>query len=227
MFPFRPTFLIEAGIIRQTIFTIRPNHLEVSDILSIFARKIIVFSKNINNNLIFDIMEKKSLSKTELIEQLKAIANDETEVTMSMGAMCYSPACPEPKKVKCESCNKEISEMSWMSPDENTIRYKVQVINELGYDAKVERLCSDCATKLGLKEEDGDPLGDDCLYYVFYFKTKEQNDYNIAIANSEDEYDAVIAFLKNERTYKNYYDATCLIKDELPLIKRMTGISIE
>lgn len=169
----------------------------------------------------------KHLTKEELVEQLKAIANEETEVTMSMGAMCYSPAPPEPKKAKCESCKKEITEMSWMSPGERTIRNKVQVIKELGYDAKVERLCSECTGKLGLKDEDGDTLGDYRLYYVFYFKTKEQDSYNIAIANCEEDYDAVIAFLKNEKTYTDYYDATHLIKDELPLIKRMTGISIE
>jgi hypothetical protein len=65
------------------------------------------------------------------------------------------------------------------------------------------------------------------LYYVFYFKTKEQQEYNIVQCSDEDAYKAVLAFLKNEQSYTDYYDATHLIKDELDVIKKMTGISIE
>jgi len=169
----------------------------------------------------------KHLTKEELIEQLKNIAKDETEPTMSVGAMCYSPCPPEPTKVKCESCGKEIEEYSWGQYIEEKIRKRVQAIQKLGYDAKVERLCAVCAGKMGLKDEDGEPLNEDSMHYVFYFKTKEQDTFNLAVSNSEDEYNAVLAFLKNEKTYTDYYDATHLIKDELDLIKRMTGISIE
>ena len=46
-------------------------------------------------------------------------------------------------------------------------------------------------------------------------------------SSNENEYKAVLAFLKNEPTYTDYYDATHLIKDELDVIKRMTGVSID
>ena len=51
-------------------------------------------------------MAKKSLSKEELIAQLKAISESETPESIHMGAMCYSPAPPQALKVKCESCGK-------------------------------------------------------------------------------------------------------------------------
>ena len=159
----------------------------------------------------------KHQTKEELIEQLKALANDETEIPESMGAMCYSPAPPEPVMVKCDSCGKQILEMSWRKIDRNILDKKIRTI---------EKLCSECAGKLGLKDEEGDELYDYQMYYVFYFKTKEQENYHLAVSNDEDDYNAVIAFLKNEKTYTDFFDNTHVIKDELPLIKRMTGISI-
>ena len=168
----------------------------------------------------------KHLTKEELIEQLKALANDETEVPMSMGAMCYSPAPPEPVKAKCDSCGKQIQEMSWRKVDRHILNKKIKTIENLGFDAKIEQLCSDCVAKLGLKDENGDAFYDGEMYYVFYFKTKEQENYHLAVSNDEDDYNAVIAFLKNEKTYTDYFDNTHIIKEELPLIQRMTGISI-
>ena len=172
-------------------------------------------------------MEKKSLSKEELIEQLKALANQEVDQPMHMGAMCYSPAMPERHTVKCESCGKEIEEFGWRQANVNLIKKKINEIKRLGYDAKVENICSECAVKLGVTDEDGEPLSEYSLHFIFYFKTKDQEEYHLAASNSEDDYNAVIAFLKNEPTYTDYYDATRLIKDELDLIKYMTGISID
>ena len=167
------------------------------------------------------------MTKEELIEQLKSIANDETEVTLSMGAMCYSPRSSafEFQRVKCESCGKELLED--LSRKDTRISGKVQLIEVLGFDAKVERVCSDCASKLGLKNKDGQPLRDHSLHNVFYFKTKEQENYNISVADSRIDYDAVIAFLKNKKTFTGYHGRTHLVKDHLELIKKMTGISID
>lgn len=171
-------------------------------------------------------MEKKSLSKEELIEQLKTLANQEVDQPIHMGAMCYSPARSESYTVKCESCGKEIEELGWRRRANFIIR-KINIIKCLGYDAKVERICSECATKLGVTYANGEQLSEYDLHYVFYFRTNEQEDYHLAASNSEDDYNAVIAFLKNEPTYTDDHDATHLIKDELDLIKYMTGISID
>ena len=170
-------------------------------------------------------MENKSLSKEELIAQLKALSEAEAPESIHMGAMCYSPAPPPLRKVKCELCGQLIEEFDWMS-SRNGIKKQVEKIKALGYDAKVEHICADCINKLGITDEDGDAFTEG-LYYVFYFKTKEQQEYNIVQCSDEDAYKAVLAFLKNEPSYTDYYDATHLIKDELDIIKRMTGISIE
>ena len=171
-------------------------------------------------------MAKKFLSKEELIAQLKTLSQYETSESFHMGAMCYetvySPLC----EVKCESCGKVVEEHDWMGRLDG-IKNKVEEIKKLGYDVKVEYLCGVCATKLGLKGEDGNSLLDGQIYYVFFFKTKDEEQYHIAESSDEDEYKAVLAFLKNEPTYTNYYDVTHLIKDELDVIEKLTGIYVE
>ena len=171
-------------------------------------------------------MAKESLSKEELIAQLKALSESETPKSIHMGAMCYSPAPPQVQKVKCESCGKIIEEYDWMR-SRTCIKKEVEEIKKLGYDAKVENICATCATKLGIKDEDGNALLEGRLYNVFYFKTKDDKYYHVSESSDEDEYKAVLAFLKNKPTYTDYYDATHLIKDELDVIKKMTGISID
>ena len=171
-------------------------------------------------------MAKKSLSKEELIAQLKAISESDTPESVHIGAMCYSPAPPQAQKVKCESCGKIVEEYDWMK-SRTRIKKTVEEIKKLGYDAKVENVCAACATKLGIKDEDDDALFEGRLYNIFYFKTKDDEHYHISESSDEDEYKAVLAFLKNEPTYTDYYDATHLIKEELDVIKKMTGISID
>lgn len=171
-------------------------------------------------------MAKKTLSKDELIAQLKALSETETPESVHMGAMCYSPAPPPLRKVKCESCGNIIDEFDYMR-SLNGIKKQVKEIQALGYDAKVEHICADCANKLGIKDEDGDPLVDGQLYYIFYFKAKGQEQYTISESSDEDDYKCVLAFLKNEPTYMDYYDNTHLVKEELDIIERMTGISID
>lgn len=172
-------------------------------------------------------------TKEELVEQLKSLANTETEPFVVQGLVtcyCMSPIVEEEKT--CESCGNQKVYFGWES-NEEVIRHRVQMIRELGFDAKVERLCAHCAAKLGLTKKDlgrkdlkDGPLDNKLLYYVFYFKTKEQKEYNITISDDTDEYEVVIDFLEDNE-FCSIHHETRLIKDELGLIKRMTGISID
>lgn len=182
--------------------------------------------KKVINIQLNEIMAKKSLSKEELIAQLKALSEAEPPKSIHMGAMCYCPMPPPLRKIKCESCHQIIEEEEWMSTGD-TIREHVEEIKVLGYDAKVVHICGECVNKLGITDEFGDTYSKESLYYVFYFRIKEQQEYHIVECGYGDAYKAVLAFLRNEPSYTSYYEATHLIKDKLDVIKRMTGISIE
>lgn len=175
----------------------------------------------------------KRPTKEELIEQLKSLVNtekDPQEYHTGVTCYCMGPLVEEEKA--CESCGNKKVNIGW-GFEEDEIRKSVQTIRELGFDAKVERLCAHCAAKLGLTKKDlgrkdlkDGPLDNGGLYYVFYFKTKEQKEYNITISNDTDEYEIVVAFLENEDEYNNLH-MVYPIKGKLDLIKRMTGISID
>lgn len=201
-------------------------------------------------------MEKKPLSKEEQIAQLKELSEREIPQDLEprfRAAMCYSPMCyspvgqPEPpmrlhRLHKCDSCGRKIVESGYeynlMDPVE--IKDAVEQIKTLGYDAKVEFLCPDCAAKVGIKgikSEDSKQTffssfvkklrPCDRVLCVFYFKAKGQEEYHIAVSNEISDYKAVLAFLKDEPTYTGRFDSIYQIKHELDIIKRLTGISVE
>ena len=167
-------------------------------------------------------------TKQELIEQLKKLAEDTTErPLLKCIAMCYSPMLPPaPKKVKCEWCGKEIEEFGLFLLEPKRAQNIVKTISRLGYDVKLEKVCVECAINHNItSDEEG--LCSNRLYWVFSFKTKEEEIYHTAISNTESDYDAVIAFLNNKPLYSDNYDTEHLIREELDLIERMTGISIK
>lgn len=166
-------------------------------------------------------------TKQELIEQLKKIAEDTTErPLLKCVAMCYSPMLPAPKKVKCEWCGKELEEFGLFLLEPKRAQNIVKTISRLGYDVKLEKVCVECAINHNItSDEEG--LCSNRLHWVFSFKTKEEEIYHTAISNTESDYDAVIAFLNNKPLYSDNYDTEHLIREELDLIERMTGISIK
>lgn len=186
------------------------------------------------------------MSKEELIEQLKDLSEREIPQDSEFhGAMCYSPA-PPPELMtlsgECGSCGRCIKKSGYhlMDPEKNND--VVEQIKALGYDAKVEFLCPDCAAQVGIKIE-GYNYKDSkqtlfsslvkkltpChpILYVFYFKAKGQEEYHIAESDIIDGYKAVLAFLKDEPTYTGPHHAIRQIKYDLDRIKRLTGISVE
>lgn len=172
------------------------------------------------------LMEKKPLSKEELIKQLKAISETEVPESLHEGAMCYRIAFPPRRVMKCESCGKHV-ELFTDDTKNSRITKIVNEIRELGYDVKTNSICSECAAKLGITQEDGKPLDDDRIYHVFFFKAKGQDQYHVAESSYQEEYKVVLAFLKNELTYTDRHDWEYLVKDKLNVIKKMTGISLE
>lgn len=185
-------------------------------------------------------MENKPLSKEELIAQLKELSEREIPQDLEFhGAMCYSPA-PMELHTKCDSCGRRIVESGFFLMNPEKIKDAVEQIKALGYDAKVEFLCPDCAAKVGImviKSEDSNQTlfsslvkkltPCDRVLCVFYFKAKGQEEYHIAESNEISDYKAVLAFLKDEPTYTGNFDRINQIKDNLNIIKRLTGISVE
>lgn len=196
-------------------------------------------------------MEKKPLSKEELIEQLRAIANKEV-IIPDYGMKALVNFRDDIIARSCDYCGNEHKIWNFAGNYTHIIEI-VESIKSLGYDADLEFVCTNCAIKLGLVDKFS-IYSDYCnssygklhkvssideylskyntLRLLFKFKARGQEKWYLAISNDDDDYKAVIAFLKNEPTYETYSFSKhefCLIavKDKLDIIKRMTGISIE
>lgn len=182
-------------------------------------------------------MAKNTLSKEELIARLKIIAADETPRVENMGAMCYSEMAPPLKSTTCDACKGEIEYYDWNTHDE--IVKLVKQIKALGYDAKLEILCEECADKLkeilypdSLSEDEDEEDNDESIRvytyeinHVFYFKLAEDSVYHRAIANDENLYRSLLTLLENKPMYSDSYDENHYIVDEINTLSFMTGIN--
>jgi len=174
---------------------------------------------------------KQKRTKKDLVDKLKKLSGKVVSHMPRKTAMCYSPAPPKPTTVYCEVCKKLITDH--MSSDEATngecIQSRVRlIIYALGYDAKVTVMCAECASKLGIKDVNGEDITDQNKpYYVFYFKPKGQEEYHVSISGSWYDYNAVVAYLKNRETpiENAVYDR--FVKGKEEIISRMTGYDVE
>lgn len=174
---------------------------------------------------------KQKRTKKDLVDKLKKLSGKAASHMPRKTAMCYSPAPPMPTTVYCEVCKKLITDH--LSSDEaikgECIQSRVRlIIYALGYDAKVTVMCAECASKLGIKDVNGEDITDQNKpYYVFYFKPKGQEEYHVSISGSWYDYNAVVAYLKNRETpiENAVYDR--FVKGKEEIISRMTGYDVE
>ena len=182
-------------------------------------------------------MEKKPLTKEELIERLKAIAADDTPKQRHLGAMCYSMVEPPEKHHKCEMCGKDITYHDWDRLE--SIVGLVQEMAKLGYDVKVKTVCESCAEELkkelypNIKSEDDEGYDWEKdiwifdLNLIFYFRTSSEEEYHRAIANSENQYKSVLCLFQNKAEYQGGFGRNYFIDEELDTLEFMTGIHFE
>jgi hypothetical protein len=174
---------------------------------------------------------KTAPSKEELTARLKELnAVEEAEQMGGMSAMCYCPAPPH-ILLKCELCGKEIGdevELDWSwERHKNYIFGTVSKISSLGYDAKVQLCCRDCAKKLGKEQNPtADPkAGIDEANILFSFRINESSDYYRRIVNDWAMYEKLHALLVKEDFHIEDYRSYGYTPNEKIVFKYMTGLN--
>lgn len=169
-----------------------------------------------------------SESREELIKRLKEIANEEIKIENNgISAMCYCPAIPPTLTFKCEECNTKM-EYSMYEYKYKWMHKTIKEIRNLGYDAKIKVLCSDCLIK---EIESGEYIcnsnnfGNWRPLFCFYFRTNKNEKYHLAESNDSSDYDIVLKFLKDKRKWEKF-DRTVLLKDRIYTIEQMTGLKL-
>ena len=156
--------------------------------------------------------EEKSVpnaEREELIQRLKAMAEEEvvppdTNLIMT----CYYPIS-ETHKFTCPRCGRIALDHN-VRGNLHAIISMVEEMKQLGYDAKIERVCSICSGSSGKHPLDVDTL--------FYFRFKGMETYHVTVANHSPAYKVVLDFFRSKNPY---YDSK--YKD---IIEDMLGIKI-
>ena len=87
----------------------------------------------------------------------------------------------------------------------------------------MKMLCRECASKI--------VDTDSCLFsskalIIFYFRPKGKTEYHVTASNNTNDYKVVLSYLKNATTCGSESNVSHLTKDEIEVLKQMTGISV-
>ena len=141
--------------------------------------------------------------------------------------MCYCPAIRPTLTFNCKECNKEMKYDMYES-SYKCMHETIEEIRNLGYDAKIKVLCSDCLSK---EIESGEYIcnsnnfGNWRPLFCFYFRTNKNEKYHLTESDNSSDYDIVLKFLKDKRKWEKFNE-TVLLKDRIYTIERMTGLKL-
>jgi len=169
----------------------------------------------------FDELEfLNGLTREELNERLRELAENPDETEVVMGAMCYSPVERDPEYIllSCSTCNANAQFQDWQIWSLERIQATVNTMIREGFDAKLELIvsCKKCAEQ------------DRASYRtVFGIRFKDDADYHLAESSNVTDYEIVLAFLQGETTYHDSADWVYPLYREQQVIKRMTGLKYD
>ncbi len=195
---------------------------------------------------------KEAPSKEELTACLKELEAEKAEQMQDI-AMCYCPAPSRSIFPQCEQCGKELYMWFGEKIFIDRIRKIVSEISSLGYDAKVQLCCRECAEKLGneknapaglifswrdifrrdrskeLANEQNSAAsaksGIDETNFLFSFRANGGSDYYRRIVNDRKMYEKLHALLAKKDFHIEDYRSYGYTPSEKIVFKYMTGLN--
>lgn len=161
---------------------------------------------------IYEKEEKRvpNAEREELVQRLKSMAEEEVvPPDEKLMITCYYPIY-ETHKFTCPRCGRIALDHN-IRGNLHAITSMIEKMKQLGYDVKIEQVCSICSGSSGEHPLDVDTL--------FYFRFKGMETYHVAVANHSRDYKVVLDFLCSKNPY---YDSE-YYKD---IIEDMLGIKI-
>ena len=178
------------------------------------------------------LAEGETLTRKQLNTLLDSLAEktESSKSQLSPGASCYAPypwygrseyVCPLCKKKTLHESTKEaerkeaLALIGWKL---RLMRKHVEEINALEVKVWLDEtdLCSHC-------QRDKDKANPD-IYLLVSTTSENEKGKNTRTSITEDDLRKLIAFLKKQDRWKNYYDAEYLLKPELPRIRQILGL---
>lgn len=159
--------------------------------------------------------------------QKHALENQEHNTTNKtnrlLGAMCYCQVPYYSVHETCSCCNKHIDlKLFNRRIDKASFNPYLEKIKSYGYDAKIEFICRECATKqslfstLNIQEDWWEENG----FFIFGFKAKQDKDYFKVKVDSPNYLQPIIDYLSKDQS------RVSMTKHSLDKVKTLTGLSI-
>lgn len=161
--------------------------------------------------------EQMLLDSTTLVKRLQQLSVVEYDTVMPPVAMCYSMAADIEENYQCPICNSETPSTVYNNGNIKSIRTIVEEIKAMGYDVILDEtmFCSHCSGKENSRPE-----------LIFKIRFSEKSAYHKVRSNVYAEYQLVSIFLKGEKTFVEYVNASHKTADEcLKIVEKMTGLS--
>lgn len=192
-------------------------------------------------NLMEDAVNLVDAGSDALLDRLKDIAEDTTEYKISEGAMCYCPVYESPKykTIRCNVCNKRIGE-------EVVFEYETLVIcsgkiKKSGI-ARVKIVCTDCLKRMCMSGNYTYDMADwrinvdspknknqhietDDWHIVLLIKPADYEKTHLALVGRYD-LECLLAFFKDKKKWRSDYGRTILLRDDIKVIERLTGLKL-
>ena len=172
------------------------------------------------------------LNKKKLRLRLKHIKNEKVEYVKEPETH-YFPIYETTVVGNCDRCGKSLQ--SYRSEINcyyyRALKNKVKIMAEIGYDVKFEMLCSDCISdvldkrgffqKIFGKKKSKVVNIINCLFSI---KLLGEKKYHKVVSNDINDYNAVLALLKNKPTWFGVRGEIYLLREETDRVKWMLGI---
>ncbi|MCL2529463.1 MAG: hypothetical protein FWE41_03930 [Coriobacteriia bacterium] len=157
------------------------------------------------------------LTRDELNERLRELAENPDETLIVMGAMCYEtmPVEPEYKHLACSTCNANAKIEDWRMESLERIEAVVNEIISEGFDVTldVSISCERCTGTDSVR-----------IRTIFGIKFKGDANYHLVETSNVSDYEVLLAFLQGEETYDAGGDWIYPLYLRQDVIEKMTGL---
>jgi len=159
------------------------------------------------------------LTREELNERLRELAEKQNELEFVESAMCYAPYEGEIKytPLPCSTCSAKAQMTDWQIESLERIQAIVNEMISEGFDVKLDVTisCKKCADEYSAR-----------FLTSFGIRFTDDTDYHMVETSYAEDYEILLAFLRGEEFYADTVGLSFPLHQRQGVIKKMTGLTV-
>ena len=159
------------------------------------------------------------LTREELNERLRELAEKQNELEFVESAMCYAPYEGEIAytPLPCSTCSAKAQMTDWQIESLERIQAIVNEMISEGFDVKLDVTisCKKCADEYSAR-----------FLTSFGIRFTDDTDYHMVETSYAEDYEILLAFLRGEEFYADTVGLSFPLHQRQGVIKKMTGLTV-